>query len=109
MVFLPGCGGDPEGYSDIPPAASGNSITLSWQSPERNSDGSYFNDLAGFKIYFGFESGVYTGIRYVSGLTRCVIDGLPGDTTLHLAVTTYDRSGNESEFSEELQTYLPPL
>ena len=107
--LLLGCGTATEGDSGIPPTSSGNSITLTWQTPERNSDGSVFNDLAGFKVYYGFESGSYTGMRFVKGLTHCVIEDLPGDTTLHLAVTTYDMSGNESAFSVELQTYLPPL
>ena len=105
--FLLGCGTAPGGNSGIPPGSSGNSITLSWQAPERNIDGSLFNDLAGFKVYYGFESGIYTGMRFVKDRTICVIDNLPGDTTIHLAVTTYDMSGNESDFSEELQTYLP--
>lgn len=108
LLFLPGCAGT-EGDSDYSLPPSANSITLTWQEPERNIDGSPFTDLAGFKIYFGFESGIYTGIRYVAGQNFCFIDGLPGDTMIHLAVTTYDKSGNESEFSDELQTYLPPL
>jgi len=108
FLFLPGCGGT-EGDSGYSPAPSANSITLTWQEPERNVDGSPFNDLAGFKIYFGFGSGIYTGIRYVAGQDFCVIDGLPGDTMIYLAVTTYDKSGNESDFSDELQSYLPPL
>ena len=109
FLFLPGCGGDYGGDSGIGHDQSGNSITLTWQTPERNSDGSLFTDLAGFKIYYGFESGIYTGIGYVAGLNYCYIGGLPGNETIYLAVTTYDRSGNESDFSEELQTYLPPL
>jgi hypothetical protein len=108
FLFLPGCGGTEgdSGYSSDP---SANSITLTWQVPERNSDGSPFTDLAGFKIYYGFETRTYTGIRYVAGQDFCVIDGLPNDTMIYLAVTTYDTSGNESDFSDELQTYLPPL
>ena len=108
FMLLPGCGGT-EGGSDYSPAPAANSITLTWETPERNVDGPPFTDLAGFKIYYGFESGIYTGIRYVAGINYCNIEELPGDAMIYLAVTTYDKSGNESEFSDELQTYLPPL
>ena len=107
--FLFGCGTAPEGGSGIDHGSAGNSITLTWQAPQRNIDGSLLNDLAGYKVYYGFQSGSYTGMRFVKDQTICVIDDLPGDTTLHLAVTTFDKSGHESDFSEELQTYLPPL
>ena len=107
--FLFGCGTNSGGGSGSDHGSAGNSITLSWQAPLRNSDGSLINDLAGYKVYYGFEPRIYTGMRFVKDQTICVIDELPGNTTLHLAVTTFDTSGHESDFSEELQTYLPPL
>ena len=93
----------------IPRVPSGNSITLAWQAPDKNSDDSELVDLAGFNVYYGLNSGSYTNIKVVKGETTCRIDDLPGETTLYLTVTTFDTSRNESVLSDEMETYLPPL
>lgn len=108
-IFLLGCGTAIEGISSIPPVPSGNSITLAWQAPDTNSDGSRLTDLAGFMVYYGLRSGIYTNMRVVKGETSCRIDELPGEVTLHLIVTAFDTSGNESDFPEEVKTDLPAL
>jgi hypothetical protein len=102
---LQGCGTT----AGIPRVQSGNSITLAWQEPYTNNDGSELVDLAGFKIYYGLSSGDYTNVKIVKGATSCRIDDLPGAMTLYLAVTAFDTSRNESALSDELETYLPPL
>jgi hypothetical protein len=107
--YLFGCGTTISGTSGIPPVPSGNRITLTWQAPDKNSDGSDLVDLAGFRVYYGLNSGIYSDMRIVRGETTCTIDQLPGETSLYLAVTAFDTSGNESNFSEELETFLPAL
>jgi hypothetical protein len=47
-AVLQGCGTT----AGIPRVQSGNSITLAWQEPYTNNDGSELVDLAGFKIYY---------------------------------------------------------
>ena len=108
-IFLLGCGTATEGISTIPPVPSGNSITLAWRAPDRNSDGSSLTDLAGFRVYYGLRSGIYTNMIVVRGETSCSIGELPGEVTLHLVVTAFDNSGNESNFPEEVKTDLPAL
>jgi hypothetical protein len=102
---LYGCG-TTIGISRVP---SGNTITLTWQAPDLNSDNSELVDLAGFKVYYGLSSGGYTNVKIVKGENTCRIDDLPGETTLYLAMTAFDTSRNESVLSDELETYLPPL
>ena len=48
FIIVPGCGGGVGGIEgdSVPYIPSGNSISLAWQTPERNSDGSVFDDLA---------------------------------------------------------------
>ncbi len=39
-----------------------NSLMLSWTAPSTNEDGSPLNDLAGYKLYYGTQTGQYSKI-----------------------------------------------
>lgn len=83
------------------PGAGPNSITLAWDAPTTHIDGSPLADLAGYKLYYGTESGDYTEDLDVGNFTSCSIDGLsPG--TWYFVVTAYDLYGNESGYSNEV-------
>lgn len=89
-----------EGFS---PVGSG-SVTLNWQPPTQNADGSPLLDLAGYNIYVGTGSNSYDyrEIRLDNpGLTAYVVNNLqPG--TYYFAATAYNSSGIESSFSGEI-------
>lgn len=89
------------GNSDPAPGSStDNSITLAWDKPDANSDGSDLTDLAGYKIYYGTSSSNYTQSIDVGQITSAVISNLsPG--TWCFATTAYDTAGNESNYSNE--------
>jgi len=80
------------------------SVTLNWQPPTRNADGSPLLDLAGYNIYVGTDSNNYDyrEIRLDNpGLSAYVVDNLqPG--TYYFAATAYNSSGIESSFSREI-------
>lgn len=77
-----------------------NSTTLTWDASTTNADGTPLTDLAGYKVYFGNSSGSYTVSVDIGNLTGVIISNLePG--TWCFAVTAYDTSGNESEYSDE--------
>ncbi len=60
-------------------------------------------DLAGYKIYYGNASGVYTTIVPIGTQTTYTISGLaPG--TYYFAVTAFNTSGLESGYSNEVST-----
>lgn len=82
--------------------ASTSSITLSWQPPTVNEDGSTLSDLAGYKIYYGTESGNYSQAIQVNnpGLASYVVENLVPDT-YYIVATSFNRDGVESEFSNE--------
>ncbi len=64
-------------------------------------------DLAGYRVYYGFQSGQYGTPRDV-GNTTSYQGSVPDDgTTYYIAVTAYDTSGNESGFSKEVSISVP--
>ncbi len=96
---------------------------LSWTAPTTNVDGSPLTDLAGYKIYWGLVSGVYTQNKVLTvaqssctsapGITTCTntITGFLADNkTWYFVVTAYDTSNNESAFSNQLsKTFLDTI
>ena len=91
----------PQFAIDVVQQSSG-SVTLAWQAPTENTDGSPLTNLHSYKIHYGTRSGQYTTTIDVnnSGLTRYVVDSLsPG--TYYFAITAVAASGAESDFSGE--------
>ena len=77
-------------------------VQLSWVAPTENVDGSALTDLAGFKIYFGLQSGGYLDSIDVSGSTITQFDLTVPMGTYYLAMTALDADGNESAYSNEV-------
>ena len=66
-----------------------------------NSD----SDLAGYKVYVGTQSGLYTfpGSPFTIGtITSYTIMNLPPGQTYFFALSAYDSAGNESPLSVEV-------
>lgn len=59
-------------------------------------------DLAGYKVYYGTSSREYINFIDVGKETTYRLDNLLEDVRYFVAVTAYDMSGNESDFSEEV-------
>lgn len=78
------------------------SVTLSWQAPAENVDGSPLTDLAGYEIYFGEQSRNYFDSVYVAGaaVTSKTVQLPPG--SYYFAMTAWDVEGNESAYSNEV-------
>ncbi len=99
-ILLFSCGGGGSGSGS---SGTGDTVTLVWDAPTTNADGTPLTDLAGYKIYYGQRSGIYTHSIDVKSSTTATIGGL---TSGHwcFAVTAYDTSGNESDYSKEVCT-----
>jgi Putative Ig domain len=84
-----------------------DSVTLSWEPPTENTDGTPLLNLSGYKIHYGNVAGEYSTTVPVTnpGITRYVIEGL-GSGTYFFAVTAYSANGVESEFSAEVSTTI---
>ena len=94
--MLGGSSGQPGAYS------AGGSITISWQAPMRNNDGTPLVDLAGYRIYYGQTPGSYESLVRITnvGVMTYVLDGLsPG--TYYLVMTSVNSAGLESAPSAE--------
>lgn len=73
--------------------------SLTWDA---NKD----TDLAGYKVYAGKTSGDYGLIQDVGRVNKFALTFRDGEGRF-FAVTAYDRSGNESGFSEEIYWQAP--
>ncbi|MHC4687385.1 MAG: CFI-box-CTERM domain-containing protein [Planctomycetota bacterium] len=79
----------------FPPRLSASSLTLAWDpNPEP--------DLAGYKVYYGTRSGDYDVAIDVGDAIQYTVWGLEPETRYYLALTAYDTSWNESDFSWEV-------
>jgi hypothetical protein len=89
----------------IGPDASG-AVTLAWEAPTTNADGSPLTDLAGYRIVYGVSTppnsanGTVVDVGNVT--THTLRDLQPG--TYYIAVAAVDVSGNVSSLSDEIST-----
>lgn len=87
------------------PTTSTGNVTINWNAPTENTDGTVLTDLAGFKIHYGAAPGKYTQTITVSnpGLATYVVTDLAAGT-YYFAVTAYSSDGTESSLSSEVST-----
>ena len=74
---------------------------LLWSAPTKNEDGTRLGDLAGYKVYYGTESGNYKVSYDIKNVKAYNINTLTAGH-YYFVVTAYDTSGNESKYSEEI-------
>lgn len=118
LLTIFGCGGggsggahgasaqDSGGVNDSVPSspAPGSSINLTWDPPTSNADGTALTGLAGFRVYYGENTDShYPSSMDVGTSTVAKIDNLSSGTWC-FAVTAYDISGNESDYSQGVCT-----
>jgi len=115
ITSLFGCGGG-GGSANLDASTNGNGVqtvtggvdlTLAWDAPTTNTDGSSLNpatDLSLYKIYYGTASLTYTQVVNLTNPgTTTISETLnlsPG--TYYFSVTTVDASGQESSYSNEV-------
>ena len=79
----------------LPLKTDGAGVTLAW-------DPNIEEDLDGYVLYYGIDSGIYTEAVDIGNLTEYTLTGLEEDVVYYFSVTAYDIYGNESDFSDEL-------
>lgn len=85
------------------------SLTVSWEAPTTNADGSALTDLSGFKIYYGTVRDRDTLNNVVTidnpSVNRFVVENLaPG--TYFVAASAFNSRGMESERSEVSESVI---
>lgn len=86
---------------NIENTGTGDSLKVMWLPSSET-------DLSGYKVYWGTETGIYTGSFDVANLTSYTISDLTTGTLYYITVTAYDTDLNESEKSVE-HTTTPEL
>jgi hypothetical protein len=76
------------------------SVTLGW-------DPSGDSGVAGYKIYYGTASHIYTAAVVVGNTNNGTITGLVARITYYFAATSYNGAGAESPFSDEVSYTVP--
>lgn len=102
-AVLMGCGGIDHASYETSPISSEKSITLQWDPPVANEDGSALTDLAGYRLYYGRRSSDYEYVLDVKDphATAAEIE-LPWPGAWYISAKSYRSSGIESSLSEEI-------
>jgi len=82
------------------PVFGAQSVTLAW-GPVTNSD------LAGYKVYYGPASHVYTNIVTFGNVTNATVSGLVEGATYYFAASALGTAGGESALSDEVSYTVP--
>ena len=85
-------------------ATATSALTLNWTPPMASADGSSLDDMAGYRIRWGTQSGELPNMEEVlsPGISSFMLEGLaPG--TYFLTVSAVDLANNESTPSNEAQ------
>jgi hypothetical protein len=77
------------------------SLSLSWQAPTENVDGTPLSGLASYQIHYGTNSGEYDSMTEVSGDALSHTLSVPVGT-YYVAMTVTDNQGNASGLSNEV-------
>lgn len=91
---------------EVVPFATG-SRTLSWTPPTENEDGSQLDDLAGYRIRWGTQSGDHRNLMEVNnpGISTFMVENLPPGTYFFV-VSAFDASNNEGQASNEARAIV---
>ena len=90
----------------LPVIAQAASITMTW---DRNQE----PDIAGYRIYYGTQSGQYdNSITVYDSATQPLqlsytVAGLSEGTAYYFALKTFDQAGQESDYSAETSQNIP--
>jgi len=83
-------------------------VSLAWDAPSVNTDGTPVANLAGYRIYFGTASHTYSNLITAGLTTTATLSNLQEGATYFFAVVAFNDAGVESSFSEEL-TWTAPI
>jgi hypothetical protein len=72
------------------------------------ANGAPVSNLAGYKLYYGSQSGQYQTTVPVGLTTTYAVTNLSAGKTYYFAVKAYNSTGTESAYSNEVHVTLPP-
>ena len=101
---------NPPGQGPGAPAPQTASLTLSWDGPTVNEDGTPLTDLAGYNLYYGRTSPVTVDNSTLVELATVTTATLSDLTTgvYFIAVAARDTNGNVSALSTPIRAEVNP-
>ncbi len=88
-------------------ACGTQTISLSWMPPAINMDGSEATDLDGYIVYYWKEGDAYAEGIDIGNVTSYQLEKENNEQTYYVAVTAYDKAGNESNYSNVVKKSFP--
>jgi hypothetical protein len=88
-------------------AAAQGSMSLTWNPPVSNTDGSPLTNLAGYKVYWGLQAGSYTSSATLSGAASAYRIEPLGSGTWFAAVAAINTASVESPLSNVVSKTIP--
>jgi hypothetical protein len=82
-------------------------MTLAWDSPGGNLDGSPLTDLVGYRVYYGTSPHTYTTVTNVGVGATVVLKGLQQGKTYYIAAAALNSAAAEGELSHEFTFTVP--
>jgi hypothetical protein len=84
-------------------AADAVQVSVAWDLPTENEDGTPLEDLVGISLHYGTASGSYSGAMELPGTaTQGTVTGLVEGATYYFAAKAYNSQNVDSLYSEEL-------
>src|SRR5262245_28899493 len=77
--------------------AQAQQVQLAWDAPVQ-ANGTPVPNLAGYKLYYGSQSGQYQTAIPVGMATTYTVTNISAGQTYYFAATAYDTAGTESAF-----------
>jgi fibronectin type 3 domain-containing protein len=86
-------------HNNLEIADGSASVNLTWDS--------YMDSVAGYKVHWGTESGIYQFTVDAQNNTTYTAPNLEEGRTYYFAVKAYDDNGTETDFSNEVSNVIP--
>ncbi len=86
--------------------AQAQQVQLGWNTPLQ-ANGTPFFGLAGYRLYYGWQSGHYQTVVPVGMATEYTVTNLSPGQTYYFAIKAYNTVGMESVFTNEVSVTLP--
>ena len=98
--------------SVLPAAAFAGQVTLTWDAPTTNADGTPLSNFNGaYRIYYGTSTGNYTqttNLTNTNSVVTCPVTNLTDNQAYYFVVTAVNTLGNESQYSNEVSKSAQP-
>ena len=99
-------------FAVLPAVAFAGQVSLTWNAPTTNADGTPISNFAGaYRIYYGTSTGNYTqtiNLTDTNSVVTYLVTNLTDNQVYYFVVTAVNTLGNESAYSNEVSKVALP-